>query len=287
MTVGRAGLAADLRALGLSIGATVLVHASLRRIGPVAGGPAAVLAALCDVLGPAGTVVVPTQTAGNSNTSPAFRTATAGLTAREAAEVEARIPPFDPDRSPSEGMGAFAEHVRRQPGAVRSRHPQTSFAALGPAAAALTVVHDLECHLGERSPQAALYAADALVLLLGVDYATCTAFHLAEYRLDPPPASRPYRCYVRDEAGRRVRRDFLALDLDDSDFARIGAALDRRPEVRRGRVGAGTGRLLPVRAAVDFAGRWMSGHRTRGRLRVCHCRYCGAAGVSPSDGSGG
>ncbi|MGN9777996.1 aminoglycoside N(3)-acetyltransferase [Micromonospora sp. H33] len=286
MTVGRAGLAADLRALGLPIGATVLVHASLRRIGPVAGGPAALSTALREVLGAAGTVVVPTQTAGNSITSPAFRAATAGLTAREAAEMEARIPPFDPDRSPSQGMGALAEYVRRQPGAMRSRHPQTSFAALGPAAATLTTVHDLDCHLGERSPLGALYAADAHVLLLGVDYAVCTAFHLAEYRLARPAARRPYRCYIRDDAGRRVRRDFLALDLDDSDFPRIGAALDGRPEVRRGRVGAGTGRLLPMRTAVDFAGRWMSRHRTRARLRVCHCRYCGPAGVSPSDGSG-
>ncbi|MDM4719041.1 AAC(3) family N-acetyltransferase [Micromonospora sp. WMMA1363] len=284
MTVGRDLLAADLRALGLPAGATVLVHASIRRIGPVAGGPATVLAALRDVLGD-GTVVVPTQTAGNSNTSPAFRAATAGLSTAEATGMEARIPPFDPDHSPAEGMGALAEHVRRLPGTVRSRHPQTSFAALGPAAAALTAVHDLECHLGERSPLGALYAADARVLLVGVGYAKCTAFHLAEYRLARPAAVRPYRCYVRDTEGRPVRRDFFALDLDDSDFPRIGAALDDRLWVRRGPVGTGTARLLPVRAAVDFAGGWMSRHRTRPGF--CSCRYCSRVVVSPSDGSGG
>ncbi len=289
MSARRADLAADLRALGLPAGAVVLVHASLRRIGPVAGGPATVLAALRAVLGPTGTVVVPTHTAGNSITSPAFRAATAGLTAREAAEAEAAIPPFDPDTSPSQGMGAFAEHVRREPGAVRSRHPHTSFAALGPAAVDLTAVHDLECHLGERSPLGALYAAGGLELLLGVGYRSCTGFHLAEYRLARPAARRPHRCYVRDDAGRRTRRDFLALHLDDSDFPRIGAAADGEPWARRGRVGTGTGRLLPVREAVDFAAGWMLVHRdrSRGSFHVCRCRYCDLAAVSPSDGSGG
>ncbi|WP_405090181.1 AAC(3) family N-acetyltransferase [Micromonospora sp. NBC_01392] len=258
--IDRAGLAAALRAVGLTEGRPVLVHASLRRIGPVVGGPATVLAALRDTLGEAGTIVVPAQTAGNSITSPAFRARTAGLSAQEVTAVEATIAPFHPGHSPSEGMGALAEHVRRQPGARRSRHPQTSFAALGPDAATVTGVHDLECHLGERSPLGALYAADALVLLLGVGYEACTAFHLAEYRLARRPPRRPYRCYVLDDAGRRVRRDFHGLALNDADFPRIGAAMDALPAVRRGSVGAGTGRLFGIRAAVDFAGRWMSDH---------------------------
>ncbi|WSA35155.1 AAC(3) family N-acetyltransferase [Micromonospora peucetia] len=254
-------LTVGLRALGLSPGATVLVHCALSRVGRVAGGPAALLAALRDVLGGAGTVVVPTQTAGNSTTSRPFRVATAGLTAAEVAAAEAAIAPFDPRRSPAEGMGIFAEHVRRQPGAARSRHPQTSFAALGPDAARLTAVHDLDCHLGERSPLGALYATDAVVLLLGVDWSVCTAFHLAEYRLRRPPADRAYRCYVRDADGRRVRRDFQAPDLHDTDFPLIGGALTNAGPVRTGRVGGADCRLVGLRTAVDFARGWMDEHR--------------------------
>ncbi|MFG3710357.1 aminoglycoside N(3)-acetyltransferase [Micromonospora sp. NPDC047730] len=259
--LGRGALAGGLRELGLPPGATVLVHCALSRVGPVAGGPAALLDALRDVLGEGGTVVVPAQTAGNSVTSRAFRAATAGLTGPEVAAVEAAIAPFDPDRSPSEGMGIFAEHVRRQPGALRSRHPQTSFAALGPGAARLTAVHDLACHLGERSPLGALYAADAVVLLLGVGWSACTAFHLAEYRLRRPPAERAYRCYVRGPDGRRVRRDFRAPDLDDADFPLIGRALTDAGGVRPGRVGGAECRLVGLRAAVDFARGWMDEHR--------------------------
>ncbi|MFG1780579.1 aminoglycoside N(3)-acetyltransferase [Micromonospora sp. NPDC049048] len=264
MTTGllrRDTLTADLRALGLPPGATVLVHCALSRVGRLAGGPAALLAALRDVLGGAGTVVVPAQTAGNSTTSRAFRLATAGMGAAEVAAAEAAIVPFDPRRSPAEGMGVFAEHVRRQPGTSRSRHPQTSFAALGPDAVRLTAVHDLDCHLGERSPLGALYAADAVVLLLGVDWSVCTAFHLAEYRLRRLPADRAYRCYVRDGAGRRVRRDFRAPDLHDTDFPLIGRALAATGAVRRGRVGGADCRLTGLRVAVDFARGWMDEHR--------------------------
>jgi Aminoglycoside N3''-acetyltransferase len=237
----------------------VLVHCSLRRVGPVVGGPATVLTALREVLGPDGTVVVPTQTADNSTTSPSFRAATRGLDAAQIAEYEAALPGFDSTRTPSQRMGAFAEHIRCQPGSVRSGHPQTSFTALGPRAGALMAIHDLDCHLGERSPLAALYTANANVLLLGVGYEVCTALHLAEYRLPWPAPVRPYRCYVR--AGeRRERLDFMAADLVDYDFPELGADLDRQSFVTSGRVGNALATVMPVRAAVDFAVRWLTGH---------------------------
>ncbi|MEG3636355.1 aminoglycoside N(3)-acetyltransferase [Micromonospora palythoicola] len=258
-------LAADLTALGVRAGRDLLVHCSMRRMGPVAGGPATLLAALRRVAGPAATVVVPAQTAGNSPTSPAFRAATEGLDAAGRAAYEARLPGFDPATTPSEGMGIFAEYLRRQPGAARSGHPLTSFAAIGRRAAEFTAVHDLDCHLGERSPLGRLYRAGAAVLLLGVDYTRCTALHLAEYRPEArrpagPPPQRAYRCYVL-VAGRRERRDFLAPSLDMSDFSALGAAIDAGLPVGRGLVGSAPTRLLDLRDAVDFATTWMAGHR--------------------------
>lgn len=58
----RRTLATDLRALGLAAGDTVLVHSSVRALGFVAGKVQAIVQALLDVLGPAGTLVVPTHT---------------------------------------------------------------------------------------------------------------------------------------------------------------------------------------------------------------------------------
>ncbi|MFI7606023.1 aminoglycoside N(3)-acetyltransferase [Micromonospora sp. NPDC049366] len=258
-------LARDLAALRVRAGQDLLVHCSMRRIGPVAGGPATLLAALRRVAGPDATVVVPAQTVGTSPTGPVFRAATEGMDAAGRAAYEARLAGFDPMTTPSEGMGVFAEHVRRQPGAARSNHPITSFAALGRRAAELTEVHDLDCHLGERSPLGRLYAGGAAVLLLGVGYDRCTALHLAEYRPGArrppgPPPERAYRCYVLVD-GSRERRDFRAPTLDATDFPELGAAIEAHLPVAHGLVGAAPSRLLDLRAAVDFATTWMAGHR--------------------------
>ncbi|MBM0234524.1 AAC(3) family N-acetyltransferase [Micromonospora sp. STR1_7] len=255
----RPRIAGDLRALGVRPGSCLLVHSSLRRVGPLERGPATLAGVLRDVLGPVGTLLVPTQTDGNSTTSRSYLAATAAMDPAQLARYEAALPGWDRRNTPSQRMGAFAEFVRRAPGAQRSDHPQTSFAALGPQARRLTDDHALTCHLGERSPVGRLYAADGQVLLLGVGFEACSALHLAEYRLPAPP-EREYRCF-RVADGRRVRLDFRAVDLDDRDFSELGAALGGAALVRRGQVGRSGAHLLSARAAVDFAVGWLATNR--------------------------
>jgi aminoglycoside 3-N-acetyltransferase len=162
------------------------------------------------------------------------------------------LPAFDPAVAEARETGALAEAVRTLPGAHRSTHPQTSFAAAGRLAEELTATHDLDCHLGERSPLGALYAADALVLLLGVGYDVCTAFHLAEYRYAPRP-KRPYECRIAGQPGDGWAT-FDDIELDDSEFGAIGKEFEAAGgPVRVGRTGETDSRLFPLRAAVDFA----------------------------------
>jgi aminoglycoside 3-N-acetyltransferase len=149
-------LAADLSALGMRAGEVVLVHSSMTRLGFVVGGVQAVVQAVLDVLGPDGTVVVPTHTP--DNTDPA------GWQHPPVPEawwpaIRQQAPGFDPSRTPSRWMGVLAEAVRTWPGAVRSDHPQVSFAALGKHAAAITQGHRLDDALGEQSPLGGLPAA--------------------------------------------------------------------------------------------------------------------------------
>jgi aminoglycoside 3-N-acetyltransferase len=263
--VDRDQLAEDLRSLGLRPGQDLLIHCSLRRIGPVDGGAATLLDAIRDVAGPAATLVVPAQTTWNSFTSRVFRAATAGLDPASYARYVAAMPGFDPATTPSSGMGAFAEYVRTRPGACRSAHPQSSFAAIGPRAAAAMSEHDLDCHFGDRSPLRWLYDADAAILLLGVDYSACTAFHLAEYRL-PRKQMQTYCCFTVS-GGTRTAHEFTDIDLDDSDFGLIGTVLNTAtwPDVddapRSGRVGMAACTLVHMRTAVDFACSWMNEHR--------------------------
>src|ERR1700734_1004040 len=241
-------LVADLRSLGLRRGQDLLIHSSLRQVGWIGGAAATLLTAILAVAGPEATLVVPTQTTLNSLTSRTFLAATAGLDAQEHARFVAAMPGFDPASTPSTGMGAFAEYLRTRPLAARSSHPQVSFAALGPGAQACTSVHDLDCHLGDRSPLGWLYAADAAILLLGVGYSACTAFHLAEYHLPGAPQRR-YRCFTA-QGGTRLEHEFTDIDLDDSDFGLLGSDLESAAErgalagLRRGQVGSAGGRLV-------------------------------------------
>ena len=244
----RGRLRAELDGLGLRAGMTVLVHCSLRRVGWVDGGAAALREALLDVLGEHGTVVVPAQTGSKSATSRELRDAVAGLDKAECERYLARLPGFDPAASPVEGMGALAEAVRTHPRAHRSPHPATSFAAVGAQAAELCAAHPLECLLGTESPLGLLAKIDARVLLLGVGFDKCTAFHLGEDRA--LPEERPYRCKIGD-----AWREFKALSYRDGDFAELGARFERvhGARVRDGWVGNARARLFPLALAADFA----------------------------------
>lgn len=213
-----AALAAGLRALGVTEGTTLLVHAALGGTGLDAR---TLRDALLEVLGGGGTLVVPAFTPENSTTSAAHLRQTAGLTADARARFLASMPAFDPARTPCPGMGRLAECVRLSPGAVRSGHPQTSFAALGARAGELVKDHPADCHLGEESPLGRLAAAGAEELMINVGFGVCTSFHLAEYRIPDIP-TRPYRCVVGTGGGREWF-EYRDIELDDSDFELIGA----------------------------------------------------------------
>lgn len=211
--------------------------------------------ALLDVLGPAGTLVVPTQTMDNSDPRhwerPPVPEAWWPM-------IREHMPAFDPAISPSVGLGALAEAVRTWPGAVRSNHPQASFAAVGARAASLMATHELDSHLGEGSPLAALERVGARVLLLGVGYEVCTTFHLAEYRVPSPTTE--YGCAVLTERGREwITYTDVATNSDD--FDKLGTAYEQSATLSRGRVGAADARLFPAEDAVAFAVSWLRTNR--------------------------
>jgi aminoglycoside N3'-acetyltransferase len=176
----RESIASDLRSLGVTPGGALLVHTAVSRLGWVCGGPVAVAQALLDVLGRDGTLVVPTHTTGNSDPA---QWENPPVPAAWWPVIREHMPGFDPQITPSQGVGALPEVVRALPGALRSAHPQMSFAAIGPQAEPIIAGHVLESGLGEGSPLARLYDLDAEILLLGVGHASNTSLHLAEYRV--------------------------------------------------------------------------------------------------------
>ena len=249
-----ASLRADLRALGAGPGDVLLMHSSYKSLGFVAGGPQAVVQALLDVLGPDGTLVVPTQD--SQNTDPA-EWSRPPVPPQWWEPIRHEAPGFDPRLTPaSPHMGRLAELVRTWPGARRSDHPQVSFAALGARAAEIVAGHQLTDGLGETSPLGAIYRLDGKVLLLGAGHGSNTSLHLAEYRQEEP---------VRHRAGSSIRQSdgsarwvtWTDVDHDADDFTRLGEDFDATGATVTGPVGASTARLMDQRALVDFGTGWL------------------------------
>ena len=252
-------LTADLRALGVRPGATMIVHSSLSSLGWVIGDAPAAIAALAAALGPEGTLVMPTHSGGLSD--PVGWVAPS-VPIEWHARIRAEMPAYDPAITPTRIMGAIPESFRTHPGVRRSAHPRQSFAARGPRAAFITDDHALDCAMGERSPLARLYDLDADVLLLGVGHDRNTSLHLAEYRARWPSKRHTIFGSPVTIDGARRWLEVDDLDFDDSDFARLGEDFERDTgTVFVVNVGGATARLMRQRALVDYAVGWMGRFR--------------------------
>ena len=160
--VTRAEIAEGLRKVGLASGQVVLVHSAMRTLGYVVGGVDAVVDAFLDVLGPAGTLVVPTFTFAH--------------------EAE-KSPIIDPRRDPSE-MGIMTETARLRPGALRSTAFRHSVAAIGRRARVITETDPSLSPFDLRSSFGVMLALNTQVVMLGLTYKSSTSHHFAEWVCD-------------------------------------------------------------------------------------------------------
>lgn len=232
------------QALGVTEGATLVVHSSLSAFGEVDGGADTVLRALRSCVGEAGTIVVPTFT-GDVIADPHPDCRTPGVPEVEAAR--ARVPLFH-DAFPTT-MGAVPTAVLAEPGRLRSRHPQASVAALGPAAEHITEHQPFAYALGVDSPFSRLYDLKAQIVLLGVGHNRNSFLHHAESLV--PGHRTKLRRFPYVVEGQRVWLEAQDVGNDnDTHFPCVGADWEQS---RQQVIGRARCELMEAVPFIDFA----------------------------------
>jgi aminoglycoside N3'-acetyltransferase len=255
-------LADQLTVLGVQHGDTVMVHASLRAVGPVEGGAVGLITALDRAVGPNGSLLMVL----GARDDWAWVNE---LPEDERAELLVEADPFDALHTPAEpDVGMLAEAFRTHPGTRVSNHPEGRFAARGRLAESLTADPPWDDYFGPGSPLERLLTANGKVLRLGADPDTVTLLHHAEY-LARLPSKRRVRRHrrVMGPKGPEVR---VVECLDDSNgivdrpgedyFTTILRQYLAVGAHRSGTVGNAHSELIDGRDLVEFAVSWMTEH---------------------------
>ena len=248
-----ADLRRTFRAIGVRRGSILCVHSSLSQFGYIPGGAKTLVTVLQDVLGPRGTLCIPTHSLSVLGTEP-----------------------YDPLHSRSV-VGAVSEYFLRHPGVIRSPHPSHSVAAVGPAARELTRLSNPDSAPMSRDGfWGKFYDAGGDVLLLCPIRST-TIFHVGEAWTGVP---QPLLITHRKDADGHRRIATLPQAPWHVDHCQVTMAdpLMQQGIMRSAKLGDGTIFFAPARAMADIS---VAVNRANpmisiGRNGACSCFYCQA-----------
>lgn len=239
-------LTEQLRALGVPTGAVLLVHTSFSNVGPVPGGPDGFIDALLEVIGPDGTLVMPSWTGEDDE-------------------------PFDPEESVAPHLGIVAETLRQRPNVVRGGHV-FEVAALGAKAHEVAEVPLVLPPHAPGSGVGRVHDLDGWVLLAGVDHDADTTIHLAELLAGVPYRQPKHFTVERNGEWRRI--DYGENDSCCRGFNMAGAWLGSRGLQREGPLGRGRAKLARSRDIVDVVIEELRDDATRFLCAPGTCEAC-------------
>ncbi len=203
----------ELVELGLQRGDVVFLHSSLSSLGRVEGGADSVIDAFLHVLGPEGTLLVPTFGS----------------------------------------LGLITERLKQRPEAVESCHPRARVAAIGRDAAAICADHwKAETAHGENTPFARIAELGGYVCLLGVDQDRNTTLHTAEALLRLPYLKPTAEITFATPEGEQTK-SWPCFPGPHRDFIGLDPVFRASGKMAMGRIGSAVVRLIRGRDLIDIS----------------------------------
>jgi aminoglycoside 3-N-acetyltransferase len=261
--ITKSQLISDLRQLGVLPGQTIMLHASVKRVGWIVGGADVLIQALLDVLTPTGTLMM------YVSWEEWERYLAFGIDRQPEEERQAYLdecPPFDPATSRANRQWSIlTEYLRTWPGACRSNHPTASVVAVGSKADELTRDHPLAYGYGQGSPFAKLCKVGGHVLLLGAPLNRVSLLHHAEHLADVPHKSVVHNKVPVVQNGQRVWIKCEQFDtctgIGGRDAGTYFEMITRdylaSERGQAGTVGAAQSYLFSAQDLVGFAVQWL------------------------------
>ena len=250
-------LANDFRELGIRAGDTVMLHASVRAVGEVAGGPDAIHLALKSALTAEGTLMMYAS-------CPRYydEVGRGNLTTEQEREIREKLPVFDPLTARSaRDNGALVEFLRTYPDSRVNRHV-ARFVFWGKQTEHLMSSQPWDYALGAGSPLERFLMLDGKIVLLGSDHDAVTFLHYVEHIADIPEKRIARYQVPVVENGCRVWRSMEEFDTSgdgvhanwpDRFFAKIVDRLLTETRNVGARVGEATTYILRSHELLDFA----------------------------------
>jgi aminoglycoside 3-N-acetyltransferase len=250
-------LASGSRTLGIRAGDTVMLHASVRAVGELAGGPDQIHLALKSVLTSEGTLMMYAS-------CPRYydEVGRGNLTIEQERDILEKLPLFDPLTARSDrDNGTLVEFLRTYPDSAVNRHV-ARFVFWGKQSEHLMSSQPWNYALGSDSPLERFLMLDGKIVLLGSDHDAVTFLHYVEHIADfPGKRIARYQVPVM-ENGCRVWRAMEEFDTSgdgvhanwpDRFFAKIIDSLLTKTRNNGARVGNAMTYILSARELLDFA----------------------------------
>jgi aminoglycoside 3-N-acetyltransferase len=253
----REELASGFRALGVAAGDTIMIHASVRSVGEIAGGPDQIHLALKDVLTADGTLMMYAS-------CPAYydEVGRGHLDAEQERELLEKLPAFDALTARCErDNGALVELLRTYPGSDVNPHV-ARFVVWGKHADHLISRQPWHYAFGHDSALERFLGLDGKILMLGSDHDTVTFLHYAEHVVEiANKRVAKYQVPVL-ENGHRVWREMEEFDTADAGahpnwperfFGRLVDSYLAQTGNRGGLVGNAESFVMDARGLCEFA----------------------------------